>query len=78
MAQGSTPTLASVRAKIEKLDTDALGAQELHQVSGGERIQEITAAGTCHCVPRVSCRKLWSHLLSDERLLSPSLEAVTA
>ncbi|PIS60641.1 hypothetical protein AZH46_06160 [Corynebacterium striatum] len=42
---GSTPTLDSVRAKIEKRYTDALGAQELHQVSGGDRIQEITAAG---------------------------------
>ncbi|OHO51289.1 hypothetical protein HMPREF2635_12750 [Corynebacterium sp. HMSC035E02] len=41
----STPTLDSVRAKIEKRYADALGAQELHQASGGSRIQEITAAG---------------------------------
>ncbi|KKO78201.1 MULTISPECIES: PspA/IM30 family protein [unclassified Corynebacterium] len=41
----STPTLDSVRAKIEKRYADALGAQELHQAAGGSRIQEITAAG---------------------------------
>lgn len=41
----STPTLDGVRAKIEKRYADALGAQELHQASGGDRIQEITAAG---------------------------------
>ncbi|PIH11557.1 hypothetical protein CTJ10_12720, partial [Staphylococcus epidermidis] len=40
-----TPTLDGVRAKIEKRYADALGAQELHQASGGDRIQEITAAG---------------------------------
>ena len=44
-ADDSVPTLDSVRAKIEKRYTDALGAQELHQASGGSRIQEITAAG---------------------------------
>lgn len=36
---GSTPTLDSVRAKIEKRYTNALGAQELYQASGGSRIQ---------------------------------------
>lgn len=41
----STPTLDSVRAKIEKRYTDALGAQELHQAAGGDRIHEISAAG---------------------------------
>ena len=41
----STPTLDSVRAKIEKRYADALGAQELNQASGGDRIQEIAAAG---------------------------------
>ena len=41
----STPTMDSVRAKIEKRYADALGAQELHQASGGDRIQEIAAAG---------------------------------
>ena len=41
----STPTLDSVRAKIEKRYADALGAQELHQATGGSRIQEISAAG---------------------------------
>ncbi|WP_308607877.1 PspA/IM30 family protein [uncultured Corynebacterium sp.] len=41
----STPTLDSVRAKIEKRYADALGAQELHQAAGGSRIQEISAAG---------------------------------
>lgn len=43
---GDTPTLDDVRAKIEKRYTDALGAQELHQASGGSRMEEITAAGT--------------------------------
>ena len=37
---GSTPTLDSVRAKIEKRYSNALGAQELYQASGGSRIQE--------------------------------------
>ena len=41
----STPTLDSVRAKIEKRYADALGGQELHQAAGGSRIQEISAAG---------------------------------
>ena len=41
----STPTLDGVRAKIEKRYADALGAQELHRASGGDRIQEIAAAG---------------------------------
>lgn len=42
---GDVPTLDSVRAKIEKRYSDALGAQELHQATGGDRIQEIAAAG---------------------------------
>ncbi|QRP97855.1 PspA/IM30 family protein [Corynebacterium sp. FDAARGOS 1242] len=42
---GSTPTLDGVRAKIEKRYADALGAQELHRATGGDRIQEIAAAG---------------------------------
>src|SRR5699024_4582319 len=37
---GSTPTLDSVRAKIEKRYSNALGAQELYHASGGSRIQE--------------------------------------
>ncbi|MDK6519693.1 hypothetical protein QP149_26270, partial [Escherichia coli] len=41
----STPTMDSVRAKIEKRYADALGAQGLHQAAGGSRIQEISAAG---------------------------------
>lgn len=43
---GNTPTLDSVRAKIEKRYTDALGAQELYQTTGGDRIQEIAMSGT--------------------------------
>lgn len=43
---GDVPTLDSVRAKIEKRYADAIGAQELHQAAGGDRIQEITASGT--------------------------------
>ncbi|MDO5033207.1 PspA/IM30 family protein [Corynebacterium sp.] len=42
----ATPTLDSVRAKIEKRYADALGAQELHQATGGDRIHEIAAATT--------------------------------
>ena len=42
---GSTPTLDSVRAKIEKRYADALGAQELQHATGGDRISEIKAAG---------------------------------
>ncbi|MGP5593330.1 PspA/IM30 family protein [Corynebacterium flavescens] len=41
----STPTLDAVRAKIEKRYTDSLGAQELHEATGGDRIHEIAAAG---------------------------------
>ncbi len=41
----SVPTLDSVRAKIEKRYADALGAQELQQATGGDRISEIKAAG---------------------------------
>lgn len=41
----SVPTLDSVRAKIEQRYTTALGQQEIHQASGGDRIQEISAAG---------------------------------
>jgi len=37
---GNSPTLDSVRAKIEKRYSNALGAQELYQASGGSRIQE--------------------------------------
>ena len=43
---GDTPTLDSVRAKIEKRYTDALGAQELYQDSAGAHMQEIAASGT--------------------------------
>ena len=41
----SVPTLDSVRAKIEKRYADALGAQELQHATGGDRINEIQAAG---------------------------------
>lgn len=41
----SVPTLDSVRAKIEKRYADALGAQELQQATGGDRMNEIQAAG---------------------------------
>ena len=41
----SVPTLDAVRAKIEKRYADALGAQELQQATGGDRISEIQAAG---------------------------------
>ncbi|MGP5561017.1 PspA/IM30 family protein [Corynebacterium casei] len=37
---GNSPTLDSVRAKIEKRYSNALGAQELYQATGGSRIQE--------------------------------------
>lgn len=41
---GSTPSLDSVRAKIEKRYSNALGAQELYQATGGSRIQEALAS----------------------------------
>ncbi|WP_293773217.1 PspA/IM30 family protein [uncultured Corynebacterium sp.] len=41
-----TPTLDSVRAKIEKRYTDALGAQELLQGTGAAHIQELSASAT--------------------------------
>ena len=34
-----------MRAKIEKRYADALGAQELQHATGGDRINEIQAAG---------------------------------
>lgn len=42
----STPTLDSVRAKIEKRYTDALGAQELMQGTGNVNIQDFSKADT--------------------------------
>ena len=42
----STPTLDSVRAKIEKRYTDALGAQELMQGTGTVNIQDFSKADT--------------------------------
>ncbi len=41
----SVPTLDSVREKIEKRYSTALGAQELSQAGGADRMQEITTAG---------------------------------
>lgn len=41
-----TPTLDDVRAKIEKRYSAALGAQELYQSTGGNRMEEIAKAGT--------------------------------
>lgn len=41
----SVPTLDSVREKIEKRYSTALGAQELSQAGGADRMQEITSAG---------------------------------
>ncbi|MGV0399612.1 PspA/IM30 family protein [Corynebacterium segmentosum] len=41
----SVPSLDSVRSKIEKRYADALGAQELQQATGGDRMSEIQAAG---------------------------------
>ncbi|GAB3707772.1 PspA/IM30 family protein [Corynebacterium nasicanis] len=43
---GNVPTLDAVRDKIEKRYADALGAQELTQHSVGDRMAEITSAGT--------------------------------
>lgn len=42
---GDTPTLDSVRAKIEKRYTHALGAQELYQDTAGAHMQEIAESG---------------------------------
>jgi len=43
---GNVPTLDAVREKIERRYAEALGAQELTQNSVGDRIAEITSAGT--------------------------------
>ena len=42
----STPTMDSVRAKIEKRYATALGQQELAKDSLGDRMAEIESAGT--------------------------------